>query len=181
MKIMERDDLFDLLEIDRPEQFEYFEQFAELLECEDEIAFEDMYEVLEGASAENLGEFSENYFEELMNALPDSEQAAFAKLDAIQQRLMLLAADEDGSSLRLFVQELYKFRLWYHEPGPATVGGLRMSPMEALLECRAGRLTGMEHECDFSGFDSYELEELSMNLGSFSKIDVSEDTEYAGQ
>ncbi len=170
---MERDDLFDLLEIDRPEQFEYFEQFAELLECEEDIEFDDMFEALSGAAAENLGEFSENYFEELMNALPDSEQAAFAKLDSIQQRLMLLAADEDDNGRRLFAQELYKFRDWYHEPGSAIVDGLSMSPMEALFECRADKLTGSEHKYDFSGFDRYELEELSMNIGNFSQIDVS--------
>jgi len=171
---MERDELFDLLEIDSPEQLEYFEQFAELLECEDEIAFDDIYEVLSGASAENIGEFSENYFEELMNALPDSEQAAFAKLDAVQQRLMLLAAEDDDSARRQFVQEFFKFREWYHTPGSVIVNGLSMSPMEALFECRADKLTGAEQKYDFSGFDKYELDELSMNLGSFSKIDMQE-------
>ena len=178
---MERDELFDLLEIDRPEQLEYFEQFAELLENEGEIAFDDMYEVLSSASAENIGEFSENYFEELMNALPDSEQAAFAKLDAIQQRLMLLAADEGENARRLFVQEFYRFRDWYHTPGPVIVNGLSMTPMEALFECRADKLTGAEQKYDFSGFDSYELEELSMNLGNFSGIDLSGDAGDGGE
>ena len=178
---MERDELFDLLDIDRPEQLEYFEQFAELLECEDEISFDDIYEVLAGAAAENIGDFSENYFEELMNALPDSEQSAFAKLDSIQQRLMLLAADEDENGRRLFVQEFYKFRDWYHTPGSVIVDGLSMTPMEALFECRADKLTGAEHKYDFSGFDKYELEELSMNVGSFSQIDIAKEADDADQ
>ena len=172
---MERDELFDILEIDSPDQLEYFEQFAELLENEGEISFDDMYEVLSGAEAENIGEFSENYFEELMNALPDGEQAAFAKLDAIQQRLMLLAAEDDDSARRLFVQEFYKFRDWYHTPGSVIVDGLSMTPMEALFECRADKLTGSEHNYDFSGFDSYELDELSMSVGNFSQIDLTGD------
>ena len=40
---MDREELYELLDIDTPADFEYFENLAALLECEEYIEYEDMY------------------------------------------------------------------------------------------------------------------------------------------
>lgn len=174
---MERDEIFDLLEMDYPEDFEYFEQFADLIELAEEISFADFHELLSEVETELLGEFVETYMEELLEALPDDAEEAFIKLSAVQQMLELLAENEDDRAN--FAKELYRFRNWFHSTGPVLIDGEPASPMDALFGTRADKFTGEAHLYDFSGIADYEIERLSMDIGTFEEIDLTEsnDTE----
>ena len=111
---MTKEELYDLLEIDTPADLEYFEQMADLLETEEEISRDLFRHALSEIRAENAGEFAENYVGELMNAVPDGVPAdgLTEALDAMQQRLMLLAEDLDEAQAREdFAEELYKLRI----------------------------------------------------------------------
>lgn len=39
---MDRDELYELLDIEAPSDFEYFENLAALIECEEHIEFEEL-------------------------------------------------------------------------------------------------------------------------------------------
>ncbi|MCR4724147.1 MAG: hypothetical protein K5772_01795, partial [Clostridia bacterium] len=82
-------ELYDLLEIDSPEDVEYFEQLADLLESDEEISEDLFRHALSAIRAENAGEFTENYLKEMTDAIPEEvpAEALTEALDAMEQRL----------------------------------------------------------------------------------------------
>lgn len=173
---MTKEELFELLEIDDPSEVEYFEQLADLIETEDEIDCEDLHTALSQVSAMTMGEFAENYFDEILKALPDNAEDIYSTFSSIQQRLMMLSEslDEDAGARYELSEEIENFRDWYHNPELVEIDGNPASVFEAVFQCRADKLSGEEHEYEFINALDYNMDELVMNIGSFSKIDVVE-------
>ena len=172
---MTKEELYDLLEIDTPADMEYFEQMADLLETEEEISPELFRDVLSQIQAENAGEFAENYVGELINALPEgvSAEDLAEALDAMQQRLMLLAEDLDEALAREdFITELYKLRNWLHDEEGVLVDGEALTMLQAFTEMRAEKLGAVSHEYALNSFPGLTPEEMSYNLGRFEKIEM---------
>ena len=166
-------DLFEMLEMDSPADFEYFEQFADLMESEENIPFDLFYTAISQASSETMTELTGNYMEDLSNALPDDYDELFTIVDSVQQRLLLLCEDlDEGDSRRDYANELYRFRQWYHKNDGAFVDGVPCCVMDAAARARSEKFSGTEHVYDFSPSLGYDLEDLSVGLGSFSKIDL---------
>ena len=164
-------DLFEMLEMDSPADFEYFEQFAELLECGRDIPFDLFAEVLSGAKQDNLAEFAANYLEEMQNAVPDEYGELALLIENISQQFELIFEGEDESN-RQAADELYKLRCWQTEADTVIINGEAMSLMEALAELRVIKLDGSDADCDFSKAMNYELNDLSLSLGRYSKVDL---------
>ena len=170
---MTLNDLYKKLDMERPEDFEYFEQLADLLEAEEDVPFDLFFTVLSKVDAETAGELTENYFEELLNAIPDEENELASIVDSIEQNLLLLAADLDRSeSRRSFAEQLYKFSQWYKKPGNAAVDGSDASVLEAVFCAREDKLSGGSHSLDFAMALDYDLDDVSYGLGDFKEIDV---------
>jgi hypothetical protein len=175
---MTREELFELLEMDSAEDFGYFEQFAELLECEDEIAFEDFLEVLSKVDTDNLIEINENYFTETEKAIPEGCDDFYEVMQSIWDNLKELARDADDREYRReYVTQLYRFHEMYTSPEGASVDGEPCSVMEALAENRASKLDGSGHVYDFENSLDYVPDYISMRLGGFEEDeDDSDDT-----
>ena len=172
---MTKEELYELLEIDTPADMEYFEQMADLLETEEEIGESLFRHALSEIKAENAGEFAENYVGELINALPDgvSAEDLTEALDAMQQRLMLLAEDLDEAQAREdFITELYKLRSWLHDEEGVLVDGETLTMLQAFTEMRAEKLGAASHTYDLERFPELTPEEISYNLGKFEKIEM---------
>ena len=92
--------LYKLLEMDGPEDMEYFEQFADLMEMDEDVPFDLFYMALSGVKPENAGELAENYFEDLSNAAPEDENDLVLLLDSLEENLMHLAEDIDDADAR---------------------------------------------------------------------------------
>lgn len=165
--------LFALLEMESAEELEYFEQFADLMEMDEELSFDLFYAALSGLNAETAGELAENYFEELAGALPDDENDMASLVDSVEQNLLLLASDIDQDEVRRsFAQQLYKFRTWYKDPVGAEVDGMAVSPFQAVVQAREDKLSGTSHSISFSGCSDYDLDDASYGLGRYEKVDV---------
>ncbi|MBR5640770.1 MAG: hypothetical protein IKW92_01395 [Firmicutes bacterium] len=172
---MTEKELYELLEIDRPEDVEYFEQLADLMEADEEISEDLFRHALSAIRAENAGEFAENYLAELMNAIPEelSAEDLTEALDAMEQRLLLLAEDLDEAQNREdFIAELYKLRNWLHEEAGASLDGDPCTLLEAFTEMRAEKLGAVSHEYGLDSFPELMPEEISYNLGRFEKIEL---------
>ena len=172
---MTKAELFELLEIEDPSEVEYFEQLADLIETEEEIAFDDLFTAVSQVSSMTMGEFAENYFEEILKALPDNAEDICSTFTSVQQRFMMLAEGlDDGGDREALAEELETFRGWYHDPSLAEIDGKKVSVFHAVFECRADKLQNTEHDYEFANALDYPLDEIVMDLGSFSKIDVVE-------
>ena len=70
---MNREQLYEYLDIDTPADFEYFENMAALLECEEDIHYEEVCALIEDVDKDNLAMLIDNYFEELSDFYPDGD------------------------------------------------------------------------------------------------------------
>ena len=166
---MTKEKLYEMLEIDSPADFEYFEQLAELLETSEEITEDQFMDVLSMVDSETMSELTENYFNELSAHLPDESQDLFALVDSIQQRLLLLCQNlDDGSYRRNLAEELCKFKEWYTEQMKVLVDNEYYTVFEAVTLRREEKLGGQKHRYNFDQALDYQLDELSLNLGRVS-------------
>ena len=170
---MTLNELYKRLEIETPKELEYFEQFADLIEMPEELEFDLFYIALSELDAETAGELTENYFEDLINAVPDEENELVSLLDSMEQNLLSIAENiENDDNRRSFAQQLYRFRNWYTKTGGAAADGVPMSVLEAVFAAREGKLTGEDHSFDFTKALDYKLDDAQYGLGAFKKIDI---------
>ena len=70
---MNKRELYALLDIESPEEFEYFENLADYLECEEELDYTDVAELFNGVNKDVLAQLCDNYFEEISGFVPGSQ------------------------------------------------------------------------------------------------------------
>jgi hypothetical protein len=176
---MTKEELYEKLEIETPGNLIYFEQMADLIDCEESIPLDFLYEVLSALDSETAGDFIENYFEELSNALPDNENDMASLLEFIKQKLLMSTQNLEGRRAETdFAEQLYNFRTWYHNPDGALLDGLPSSIFNAITEMRVQNLGLCSHRYDLSPSLDYDLDDVSFNLGEFSRIDIPDENNY---
>ncbi len=152
---------------------EYFEEFAELIEAEDTIEFEDIYSAISGSQAEDIGEIIENYMDELENAIPDEEQELYMLIENIKTGMLFLCENiEDPSTMSQLAEEIFRFRNWYVNEETAFIDGKETTVIDAIATARANKITGENAKYDFTGALNYELKDFSFSLGKFQDIDI---------
>lgn len=168
---MDRDELFNYLDIESGEEFQYFEDFANLVENEEEIDSDIIYELLAEMNMENFRELCGNYFEDIMNSIPGDQIDLYNLLENIRRVLTGLSeavAEEEDNALLKLADELNRFRIWYSveknvecrdlEDDEITNETLR----DALINARLEKITEAEFSYDFDKALEYELEEFIM-------------------
>ncbi len=111
---MKLEKLLEFLELEDPSEFEYFENLADLMETDMEIEPETMYQLLEAVDMEVMGQMIENYFSEILNALPEDAMEMYTLLDSVRLAFVGMAKHlEEERDLVLFADELTRFRNWY--------------------------------------------------------------------
>ena len=88
---MNREQLYEYLDIDTPADFEYFENMAALLECEEDIPYEEICVLIEDVDKDNLALLIDNYFEELSDFYPDGDDEFYMLMDKIRLSLSGMA------------------------------------------------------------------------------------------
>ncbi|MDR0852241.1 MAG: hypothetical protein LBN36_07080 [Clostridiales Family XIII bacterium] len=172
---MDFDELLELLEIDSPKDLSFFEQFAELAECESEIPLSAIELLFAETDQDGFAELTEAYFEDTLKSVPDDQTEFYTLFMSIGKALHGLASAADTLRNRQdFAEEFFRFRNWYvlesevvctsEENGTETV----FPVMQALALARAEILTGEELRYDFSDALDYNLDGYIMPLGGFS-------------
>ncbi|HOA42793.1 MAG TPA: hypothetical protein PLD22_01195 [Bacillota bacterium] len=180
---MNIEEVLELLEIDSPDEFEYFEHFAELIECPEEISYDAFYAVLNEVDQAKLAELLDSYFEEMFSFIPDDATDFFTLMTTIYQALTGLCQSKDFKEHRhLFVDELFKFRNWYtfesvvhcYDPSDGLTSDIPI--LEALVLNRLERLGEKNYVYDFTDCLDYPLEEYAFSLTSIAaRLDEMED------
>lgn len=111
---MRLEELMEIIDIENLEEFEFFEHFSALMECPEEIDSELFYKVLSDVDAQILTELTDNFFEDLIQGVPDDAMALYSLLYSFKTALCDAAKESDTKQDRLFyIEELYRFRNWY--------------------------------------------------------------------
>jgi hypothetical protein len=183
---MDFDSLLHNLDIESPEQLEYFEQFAELAETDDDIPEDVLMKFFRDADASVLRELTEAYFEEIITGVPGDDADFYLLLTQIRQVFSGLADAIGGyDERRAYSEEFYRFRQWYTNTDsvvyipPDGSPERRFTVLEALAQSRVDALTGANNDeaspFDFTDALDYEIDEYIVSLSSLMDIDGVDD------
>ena len=181
---MDRDELYELLDIEAPSDFEYFENLAALIECEEHIEFEDLYALLKDVNKESLLTLISNYFEEISDFIPGESADFYLLMDKIKLSLMGLTknSDDEENILVNLVEELNRFRIWYSCDSEVYCRVISDNTeishtlRDALILARLEKIDGDKYEYDFSKCLDYQLDEYIMSFGDV--IGAAEEESY---
>lgn len=124
---MEKQELYELLDMKDGEDFQYFENMSELLESEAEIGTDEIFELLQEVDMNTFTELMDGYFDEVDRSVPDSEVDLFTLLQTIRRSLTGMAEtagrqedrEERNEILVQLADEIEKFREWYNTSSEA--------------------------------------------------------------
>lgn len=176
-------ELLEYLDLESAEDFQYFEAMADLVESDEYIEQEAVYALFEGADETMIAELLEDYFEDILDALPEDAGEIYGLLHQIKLSLIGLAQNRDDgmdaeSDLRRLVDEFCRFRQWYSESSEVELtaedGGavLHQCLRDAITTARMQRLGGDAYRYSFEEALGYELDSYTM---SFAELAAAED------
>ena len=112
---MNREQFYELLDIESAEDFQYFENLAAFFECEEELDYEDIAALFGAVDQAVLAELIDEYFEEITNFVPGSETEVFSIFENVRRALVGLCrnCEEDETLRSKLMEELERFRRWY--------------------------------------------------------------------
>lgn len=180
---MNRQELYELLDIETIADFDYFESLAALLECEDEIEYNDIEELIVSVDKFKLAELIESYFDEISENIPAAETEIFTIFENIKHILIGMArnASDESVSVRL-AEEIERFRRWYSidsivyiKPDGKSKENI-YTLRDALMLARLERIDGGYNVYDFSEAKEYEIEEYIMSFADMIAL-AEEETE----
>ena len=141
---MNREQFYELLDIESAEDFQYFENLAAFFECEEELDYEDVAALFGAVDQAVLAELIDEYFEEITNFVPGSETEVFSIFENVRRALigMCRNCEEDETLRSKLMEELERFRRWYsidsraYCTDPATLTEEEKTMRDALLLAR---------------------------------------------
>ena len=181
---MDLRELLELLEIDEPREFEYFENMADLMESEESVPVETLYQLFSETDPAIIGELVASYFDDLLEAVPDEATETYILLDSIKRALAGLARnlDDEGNLLR-FAEELQRFRAFFTTESEVICksqadGEEKTLPLrDALTLARLQKLEEEEYQYDFADCLRYELDEYVMGFADLAEAEEEPDEE----
>ena len=169
---MTKTEFYDILDIDSPADFQYFENLAAFLECEEDIEYEDLAGLVKEVDKPTLAQLIGDYFEEITDFLPESETELYTIFDTVRRSLAGMSKNcDDEITVTKLTDELERFRQWYSIESRAFVTDLgsadeeEMTLRDALICARVEALEGNKYQYDFSECSDYPLDEYIVSFG----------------
>ena len=158
-------ELLKHLDLEEPADFIYFEAMADLVECDEHIEQEAVGALFAGADMPTVADLFGDYFDDIMDGLPEDSGEIYSLLNQIRLCLVGLARNaEDESDIRRLTDEFCRFRQWYVEDSDA-----ELSPMDGGLPL---------HQClryDFDYALDYQLDGYTMSFAELAAAEIEDD------
>lgn len=181
---MDLRELLELLEIDEPREFEYFENMADLMESDEPVPVETLYQLFSETDPSIVAELITSYFDDLLEAVPDDATELYILLDSTKRALAGLSRSlDDEGNLARFAEELQRFRTFYGIESEVICksqsdGTEKTLPLrDALTLARLEKLEEAEYQYDFADCLRYELDEYIMGFADLAVTEEDPDEE----
>ena len=175
-------ELLEYLDLEDAGQFEYFEAMADLIESEEYIEQEAMYQLFEGADNTMIEELLQDYFEDILDGLPENSGEIFSLLHQIKLTLIgMISHAEDDSDMRRFTDEFYRFQTWYSHESEVELqpeaGGapIYSNVRDAITAARLENLGGDKYRYDFENALDYQLDSYTMSFAELMEVENDND------
>ncbi|MDD5987457.1 MAG: hypothetical protein PUC26_06540 [Eubacteriales bacterium] len=181
---MEYEHLLDILGIHGPEEFEYFENFADLVETDEEVSEEALFQLFSETDVDTVAELIGNYFEDMTDVVPDGETDVYTLMENIRMSLTgLLRGARDDEGFMRFAEELARFIRWYAQDSYVECTNLDdpkdhkvLTVRDAFTQERIAHLEKENYKYDFSDALDYALDDYGMRFADM--IDAAEEPDY---
>ena len=178
---MNRQELYDFLDIETPSDFQYVENVSQYLESEEEIELEDLREIFSQLDGREISKLMEEYFEEIMESVPDGETETYELLSNVLRSLtgLMKGGNDEGIGPEA-VDEMERFRRWYTMDSRVYLtdeDGLEydVSVRDALFAKRMEKLGEPSYRYDFTEAYDYPLDDYVVNLRDLVEMDENDD------
>lgn len=175
---MTKEEIFKILDIEKGEDFKYFESFADLLETDENYTAEELFEVLKELDTEVLQEHAGTYFDQMQEAIPDDEAEFYTLTEDIRKEMTGLAevcsqedsGDDHDRAVIDLADEIVRFHEWHIDPNLVNATNEEtgeeesLSVRDALFRARAAKFTDEVYRFDFQDALDYELSEYVMQF-----------------
>ena len=176
---MNYEQLIEYLDIENGADLQYFEVMADMIESDEYIEQEALYQLFEEAQGDMIAELLDNFFEDMSGGLPEDSGEIVSLLEQIKMSLVgMIMNAEDESDLRKFTDEFHRFRNWYSEESEVELlpenGGAALYHClrDAITASRMERLGGDKYRYNFENALDYPLDSYTI---SFADLVASED------
>ena len=157
---MDKTTFYNILDIDKPEEFQYYENLAALLEEDNYIESNLIKDLLKDVDIELVSESTDNYFEEFLKAIPDEETSLYITVEAIKRAFLDMMADSlSDDDIALLADEIVRFRKWYVHDNLAydRIKKEEVSVRDARYDIQAAKLLSEKADIDFHNAYDYEV------------------------
>ena len=164
---MDKTRLYHILDIESPEEFQYYENLAALLE-EDEFIEENLIkDLVKDVDKERLAESMNSYFEEFLRHVPEDENELYMTVESIMRVFDGMIFEDMGEhEINELAAEITKFRKWYvHDLNAFNrLNAEECNIRDARYDIVAAGLLGDDFDYDFRTALDYELEGFSVRV-----------------
>lgn len=169
---MTLNDLLEMLDLEDGSQFEYFENMSDLVESEEEIDEDIMYQLFKDIDMETMASLLNTYFDDVLEAVPEDSMEVYTLMDSVKMSMIGMAKNiNDETDLVRFAEQFAAFRNWYSIDSQVYVcevgnyGDEKCVNMrDALTLSRCEELGGEKYEYTFDEALNFEMDEYSMSF-----------------
>lgn len=157
---MDKTTFYSIINIDNPEEFQYYENLAAILEEDDYIESNLIKDLLKDVDIETVSECADNYFEEFLKAIPDEETGLYITVEAIKRAFLdMMSEPLNSDDAALLADEIVRFRKWYIQDTLAydKIKKEEVCVRDARYDIQAAKLLGEKAEYDFRNACDYEV------------------------
>ena len=140
----------------RSGEFRYFEQFAALMETDENLDYDTFAEIMYMADREYMEEMITSFFSDMISGIPDDDTELYRAIQEIKEPLVALSSSYDERAFRFLIDELFYLREWYTAENavictPEGEGKtLAVSPLDAFTLYRSEKLSMEKYSYDFT-------------------------------
>ena len=159
------------MNIDSGNELDYYEDLEKLLESDEKLQSDELYQLLKEVDMNVFAGLIESYFDDLTDNIPSTATDFFTLITNMGLALkgMALNCDEDGTYL-LLAEEIAKFNRWFM--GEKTVTCINdktgekveMTPCEAIATYRLEKINGDKFDYYFDKAMDYKLEDYVLSF-----------------
>ncbi|XVG95015.1 hypothetical protein ACGCUQ_03720 [Eubacteriales bacterium KG127] len=181
---MNKELFYQIIDIEEPSDFKYYDNIENLIESDEEWDADILYTVLNGADSKVVAEIIDEYFNELMDKLPEDEIDLYTMIYNVNRGLKGIAKgkEEDYRDVNLSLsEELWRFWKWFSVESVVNVKDEKTGEMNNMTLRDAVGLIRLEKlglaSCifDFEKASKYQMNEYVMNYTDIDLSDVEED------
>lgn len=176
-------DLLEMLDLEEGSQFEYFENMSDLVESEEEIDADVMYQLFKEVDMETMADLLNTYFDEILEGVPDDAAEVYTSIDSVKMSMIGMAKNiGDETDIVRFAEQFAAFRNWYSIDSQVYVYEVGnygeekcINMRDALTLSRCENLGGEKYEYTFDEALNFEMDEYTM---SFADLVHEEEQDY---